>query len=446
MAKDRNFPESNDLGASVIGMASPKDRIAAYVLDCTLLLPIVQLFQSPFKKWILESFLFEQGSSVGLYRLFNLLIFICLFVIYYAVMLWWKGQTIGKMFFNVKVISYHGKLTFFHSLLRSVAIFFEFLCLGIPFLAIFSHSMRRPLHDRIADTFVISLKNPVGFPSKKEKWQSRVLAAAFSVLFVISSLSYLIFEGSADSSKVSFLDSEEKCEFEVSKVEGDLSQVVELQVLKKISNQCLFEQAREKIWKDEGSSLAQFALALSLVDDKKRSDEYLASVCDLDEEHHLCDVSQWLQSDNYNSKENLGLVLEQIKDKEVEGFVVVMLASQLSSKAQYKAMLTVLDKIQRSTLLEPIVASLSFHSLLGQLKWDEAYWVHKTHNHVNDKDVLHFVEQQYGGDHLSAKQQLQLLDLFYPNLSDKNSGRAPASSSSVPEEIRVIYELIERDL
>ncbi|MCJ8277180.1 MAG: RDD family protein [Bdellovibrionales bacterium] len=139
MVENRDFPFSNGLTSDgVIGLASPKDRLASYVVDALLLLPLVQLLQAPFKRWILESFIFGESEGVIWFRLINMAIFILAFVVYYTVMTYFGGQTLGKKFFGVKVISYQGKITLVTAFLRSFSIFLEMVCVAIPFFAIFS--------------------------------------------------------------------------------------------------------------------------------------------------------------------------------------------------------------------------------------------------------------------------------------------------------------------
>ncbi len=440
MAKDPIFPNSNSSNAdAVIGLASPKDRLAAYILDCTLLLPLVQLVQSPIKKWILESVLFDEGANLSSLRVVNLAIFILLFIFYYTVMIAWRGQTLGKMFFAVKVISYNGKLGVVDSFLRSISIFFEFVAFGIPFTSIFSHPMRRPIHDRVADTLVISERNPVGFPSRKERWGAQWVSGVMSFILGVSVLNYALTDS---KSSVAALDAEEACERAINRVESQLEKVYELHLLGEISTECLHGVARDNLWQSDSKALAQFAMAMSLRDDFAKSKDYLETLCEENSNHHLCDLSRWVLTAPEVQRQQFTSLTKKLKTKSPYNFVRVYLAAHMNNNRNYRGAERILSPIERPGLLEPVVGSLTFHSLLGQLKWEEAYWVAKTHGQVGDSNILYFMQMELRKSQLSIQQQLQLLDYFYPDLSEKSS-RLPASVKGIPSEIRDIYNILE---
>ena len=115
MIKDRTFPPQTDF-SSVIGLASPKDRLAAFILDGVILLPVIQLFQAPFKRGVLEALLSNSENLASQFRFLNVLVVLLIFFFYQSIMTYWKGQSLGKMFFHLKVISYQGNLTFLQCL------------------------------------------------------------------------------------------------------------------------------------------------------------------------------------------------------------------------------------------------------------------------------------------------------------------------------------------
>lgn len=140
-------------------LARPLDRLAAVIVDLfVMLLPLFVLLSSPFKRWIMVSFL--TGNETELFALIFAMVFLAaaLIVIYQTLMHFFFRATIGKILFDLRVQSiFPGEpLTFWGCFARSIIWTIEILCLGLPMLAVFSNGRRRPLHDRGSDTIVVS--------------------------------------------------------------------------------------------------------------------------------------------------------------------------------------------------------------------------------------------------------------------------------------------------
>lgn len=439
MVKDPIFPDSENHGSSgVIGLASPKDRLASYVLDCVLLLPMVQLIQSPVKRAIFEAMLFEQADIASYFRYFNLLLFVVLFVFYYTSMIWWKGQTLGKMFFSVKVISYQGHLGFYQAFLRSFSMFMEILCLGVPFLAILSHSLRRPIHDRVADTLVISLKNPVGFPGPHEKMKSRLLASLMCLCLVSSALFYVSDVGFSTNAQLNQVTSI-NCEDYQKSGKFNLENFVELYLTRKINSDCLFEEARDALWSEKKISLSRWAMALAKKDDRDISAQYLKVLCEKDRKDILCQFSVWLEGGE--KAKQAGKEIET-RIGELPAFAKVFLAIESEKLNEHQKSLDILSGLHSHHEMNQVTASVTFRSLLGLLRWDEAYWVFRTHQDVGDNDFLYFMQREMGASRLSNQEKIQLIELFYPQVVENEKGRQPASLQRIPTEVKDMYKLL----
>jgi uncharacterized RDD family membrane protein YckC len=78
-------------------------------------------------------------------------------VLYFALSFYFfKGQTIGKFFLRIKVLSlYHEHLGLWHCLERSLGYFASALEFGFGFLQAFWNPNRMTLHDKIGETIVI---------------------------------------------------------------------------------------------------------------------------------------------------------------------------------------------------------------------------------------------------------------------------------------------------
>jgi uncharacterized RDD family membrane protein YckC len=86
-------------------------------------------------------------------------------VLYFALSFYFfKGQTIGKYFLGIKVLSlYHEHLGFWHCLERSLGYFASVLEFGFGYIQAFWNPNRMTLHDKIGETIVIER------PVKKHK-------------------------------------------------------------------------------------------------------------------------------------------------------------------------------------------------------------------------------------------------------------------------------------
>jgi uncharacterized RDD family membrane protein YckC len=80
-------------------------------------------------------------------------------ILYFAISFYfWKGQTIGKYFLRIKVLSlYHEHLGLWHCIERSLGYFASALEFGFGYVQAFWNPNRMTLHDKIGETIVIEL-------------------------------------------------------------------------------------------------------------------------------------------------------------------------------------------------------------------------------------------------------------------------------------------------
>lgn len=152
-------------------------RLAAYFIDSLILgslllvvrIPaLIALIVSPDNPFT-NSFLFQFSA-------YDILIYL-LSVLYYVIMTYYSGATLGKKFMNIKVISNDGsKLTLFNVLYReTIGKYLSGVFLFIGYFMIALDDQKRSLHDRLCDTRVIyNFKIPVKVvertPEKKYAW------------------------------------------------------------------------------------------------------------------------------------------------------------------------------------------------------------------------------------------------------------------------------------
>lgn len=179
-------------------MARPLDRLAAVIVDVfVLLVPIFILLSAPFKRWLTASFILGSESDFIALILLLTVMAVVLLVSYQATFHYYFGATLGKMAFGLKVKSvFSGEpLTLSVCASRAFIWIFEFLCLGLPLLAVFTNRQRRAIHDRISDTYVVSQSDSgVLAPAK---WERGLVRG-----FFVASLLFLLMIGSLQTRRV----------------------------------------------------------------------------------------------------------------------------------------------------------------------------------------------------------------------------------------------------
>jgi uncharacterized RDD family membrane protein YckC len=156
------------LGAEVI-LAPIKKRFAAFLIDWMVLVAIylfiislLNLFHISISKVnVISIFDVEiemdnmNTSSVTFLKvLFGLLPVLYFSVLFYC----FKGQTIGKFFLRMRVVSLHHEyLGLWHCIERSLGYFASALEFGFGYIQAFWNPNRMSLHDKIGETIVISL-------------------------------------------------------------------------------------------------------------------------------------------------------------------------------------------------------------------------------------------------------------------------------------------------
>ena len=443
MNESNEVPQGQDFAEfTTLGLASPKDRLAAYAIDCILLLPIVQLVQAPVKRLMFESYIFDLPEYMGTLQLVNFALFVLIFIFYYTFLTWKGGQTFGKKFFHIKVVSYHGKISLYNAFVRSIFIFFEILLGGYSFIALFTHNLRRPLHDRAADTLVMSTRSPVGFPNIKEKWQAFIGATLFTGLVTIFFVTMAYINISDRWFEANEALGYERCGKYITKKNNSTEEALEFYLAGKISSKCLHDLARHQLWQRKQMDQAQLAMFISMDGSSEKSKKYWNEICNTNSEGKPCQFVQWIQLD-FNDVSKVSQSISQfLKNEKVEEFYKIYFATFLHEKGQYKDLENVLAKMNVNTRTRPFMANMSFRSFVWQKKWVEALWLFKTHG-IHHDELLDFLHKSQQLKQVDVKDQLKILTLFYPALQ-ANKLRGIASLSEVPQEVQVYHSYIRK--
>lgn len=140
-------------------LARPIDRFAAGVVDLFVVLASVYLLLSaPLKRTVTMSLLTGAESEFISAIASMIALAIGLIVLYQTFLHYFFRATLGKMLFDLQIVPmFEGeRLSCWDFFVRAWMFVLEVLCLGLPFLAVFSNNKRRPLHDRVCDTLVVS--------------------------------------------------------------------------------------------------------------------------------------------------------------------------------------------------------------------------------------------------------------------------------------------------
>jgi uncharacterized RDD family membrane protein YckC len=152
---------------TVLVLASIKKRFVAFLIDWIVLILLYfciillfSLFNMSISKinvhGIFEVELEMINTPSYLITLLKLLLGL-LPVLYFVLSFYfWKGQTIGKYFLRIKVLSlYHEHIGLWHCVERSLGYFASALEFGFGYIQAFWNPNRMSLHDKIGETIVI---------------------------------------------------------------------------------------------------------------------------------------------------------------------------------------------------------------------------------------------------------------------------------------------------
>lgn len=267
-------------------IAPVADRMLAFLIDFLIFTPIFAFVTSGVLKSLRTSVLVRSESSASWLLWISLVSswFIMAVLVEALCVFCWKG-TPGQKFLKLEVRSCPegDGLDLAQALGRSFVHWTSFLFV-LPALAVYTHPLRRALHDRAFDTMVVTLKEPCDFgPIEMERnffrsW-SRMMAlvGAMALVGVSGGLRASYEKASAVSARESVW-----CEDLDAGWRGAdrLDRATGLFVSGLLSASCLEKEANAVLWKQEGEMKAQAELAkgfLNPEDDVSRS--YLDRVC-----------------------------------------------------------------------------------------------------------------------------------------------------------------------
>ncbi len=293
-------------------LAAPLDRLAAFMADFVLLVPLISLLVAPFRRRFEIAILLGDADakvaalgSIALGAVVGLVGYQTLFVNLWA-------ATPGKRLLGLRVVSVWtgARPSVSHSFLRSVTWCASLFFLLIPWVAVLSNRRRRPWHDRIADTEVVAVDpaRGVGEPDPREAAVASSLRAAgvFALCgFATSVLMNAPETGERRAAKAAagnpFLcgqvtETHEEWLGREGTAPPRLDVALALFGADAVSERCLELEADYALWNGMASPAAYLAKALSRADDAENYVDYARKACDKGPREPACRLARLLAS------------------------------------------------------------------------------------------------------------------------------------------------------
>lgn len=297
-------------------LAHPLDRLAASIVDISaVLLPLVLFLSAPIKRILVSSLLLQDHQSFLISALSILTLTFVVIVFYQALFIYFFGTTIGKKIFHIRVVNVWGggRVEFSDALKRSVIWFFETICLMIPHVSVFSDPKRRPIHDRISNTVVISEKKEnVMAPGFVELTLAKTFNSfTFAILAIVGiKISILIWQSLPENEVISLFagSSHQVCEdvewaseswpkVEREAFDGRIQVALGLFAAGEVPKTCLETEVNSFLSIEESESpVAYLAQAFIHSSNSELSNRYLKRICQLNENSSSCKMAQIVES------------------------------------------------------------------------------------------------------------------------------------------------------
>lgn len=329
VVRDLSFSESRPPGdfqspvQAQLPLAPVTDRFIAFILDFLIVSPVVSFGVAGILRNLKTVLLLnsESEEAVVIWALFVAAIVVMSSIVQAFFIYFWQA-TPGQKFLQLEVVSFpqrlsdQRKLTFAQSFLRPIGWWIGTLLMGVPFLEILGHPLRRAFHERLSDTLVISHKQePVDLPLAVEtRYISSTLWIFFGFMFVLGvtlmgkAYKAAVLEGLAGKKTFSqaFCPS-----IPTEKYQGQkrLDVALALYFADEVDDTCVYNEAQKAVWtlENEDKALGDLAMAV-ITEDEKDSTSYLNRVCGDSAQSEACAISKYLKD---KGNKNRGEVLRE---------------------------------------------------------------------------------------------------------------------------------------
>ena len=295
-------------------LAAPTDRMAAFVIDhFIILMPFVYLILAPFQRTMKESILFDNQWRFSESIFWAALSVFLVLILFQTLFVWLWGGTPGKALLGLRVQNvWGGKITLQQSFVRAFYWLVSCAVFGIPFLSTFSNLLRRPLHDRISDTVVVSLRagRVVRSPGLRESGLVDGVYGSVGAMLILmlGLMAYSALSGwRKQKDLISDLESQEiVCEAVSHAIEDwptfqsdepdRLEVAMSLYAAGSISLKCLQGEVEQLFPDSADSAILNLARSFIYSDHSELSDSYLEAVCAKYPQSDECHFSQLISA------------------------------------------------------------------------------------------------------------------------------------------------------
>lgn len=310
------YPDISDLKSSSLSFekntisqiidAQPHQRILSAVIDYFIFSPIVLfILTTIFSDALVLIKNFPQSLEVQTVMVMMAGGYVLLFSFLQAVFIARYGSTPGQTFSKTFVEFENDQFpVFFQAWLRQLGFVISFLLLGLPFISIFYHPQNKTFYDRLTESRV---KTKVNLAQNHFLWsmtEKKYLSTAVATFFVFSlalfgALGVVSYQKTVQSA-LTYRDLEKKqifCE-ELEGVAQDQKLIVGigLNLIGKLSNQCLEKEADFVLWKQSGMRLQNFNYNQSMAyfskfiatESEMKEEKYLDLACQVDPQSRGC--------------------------------------------------------------------------------------------------------------------------------------------------------------
>ena len=370
--------------------ASPLDRFASGVIDYLIVaMPFVYLILAPFERITKETALYSDQASTTFTTVFAVLSGCSFIILYQSLLIWAWGGTVGQLILGLRVRSIWAdeKIRLSQAFLRATLWGVSWLMLGVPLLAIFSNRLRRPFHDRVADTYVISTRSEraVKAPTLRESALIRSLmwALCAMLVFVLGNVVVSSFRG-FDQQKdlISTLESEDTlCEL-VSEAQADwpqkneapadrLSVAMSLFAAGAIDRKCLQAEVENLHKLDEAGPGLYLVKSFVYSDRPELSDKYLDRVCSRFADSPECHMSVVIRAVADEDWDTMQSEFEHLKKSGLV-YPAIWAVKQYLRHEDYQSAEVFLDEIPDSRALSEFINPSRAKILWALNRRDEA--------------------------------------------------------------------------
>lgn len=319
-------------------IAHPLDRLAAFVVDVAILFLVSSLAIAPIQKKIKSAQLINENQQIVVGFALVLLIIALISIFYNFFMTYWKSGTLGKLAFGIRVVDVWtgGKPKPSDVLIRAIMWWFDSLLICLPHFGMYSDPLRRPFHDRVANTVVVSVTSRKGHtPEKSEMTLVKSLFVALycmGFIFVIQQVrnSYSLI-GADEHADILSLASPVYCDavsdaqaqwpLENNEPANRVSIALALFAAGQVEEECLDQEAYLEFQNGERPELAYLARAFATSEESSLSDKYLEKVCEQSQKSEACRLS-----------ELISYWTDRSWDKATEGFMASLPSSSVFVK------------------------------------------------------------------------------------------------------------------